>query len=359
MLDCRVPSALLLAAAFTLSACSRGNAPVANGTVPAREAGAATASPAGAGDSVVAEVGGAPILASELDAKTSSRLARLRQEEYEIRRQALDELIAERLLSAEAARRGISRDELQRVEVEARTKPAADSEVETLYEQNKVRFAGELKEVALARIREILAQRAGAERQQSYLQELRAKARVVVRLEAPRTRVVLPADAPTTGPASAAVTIVEFTDYQCPFCHRAQAVLDQLLTRYKGRVRLVHLAFPLEGHPGAVPAAKAARCAAEQGKFREYHHGLMTAPGLLDDADLKARAAKVGLKAAEFGSCLASDRHEAAIRASFEQGAALGVSGTPAYFINGRMLSGARPYEDFAQVIDAELEAAR
>ena len=180
---------------------------------------------------------------------------------------------------------------------------------------------------------------------------------MAVRLEAPRTRVDLPADAPSTGPASAPVTIVEFTDYQCPFCHRAQTVMDQILARYKGRVRLVHLAFPLEGHPGAVPAAKAARCAGEQGKFREYHHGLMTAPGLLDDADLKARAAKLGLKAAEFGSCLASDRHEAAIRASFEQGVSLGVSGTPAYFVNGRMLSGARPYEEFAQVIDAELGA--
>jgi protein-disulfide isomerase len=133
--------------------------------------------------------------------------------------------------------------------------------------------------------------------------------------------------------------------------------MDQVLSRYEGKVRLVHLAFPLEGHPGAVPAARAARCAGDQGKFREYHHGLMTTPGLLDDADLKGRAAKLGLKAAEFGSCLASGRHLAAIHASFEQGVSLGVSGTPAYFVNGRMLTGARSYEEFSQVIDAELSA--
>jgi protein-disulfide isomerase len=354
MLDRRVSSALLLAAASTLAACSRGKAPAApaaSGAAAARP----SASPTASGVGVVAEVNGSPIFVSELDAKASSRLVRLRQEEYEIRRQTLDELVAERLLDAQAAKGGMSRDELLRREVDLKTPAETTSAVEALYEQNKARFSGQPKEQALARIREVLGLRAKAERHEAYVQELRAKARVAVRLEAPRTRVDLPADAPSTGPASAAVTIVEFADYQCPFCHRAQAVMDRLLSRYAGKVRLVHLAFPLEGHPGAFPAAQASRCAGEQGKFWEYHHGLMTAPGLLDDADLKARAAKLGLEAAEFGSCLASGRHDAAIRAAFEQGESLGVSGTPAYFVNGRMLTGARPYEEFAQVIDAEL----
>jgi protein-disulfide isomerase len=357
MLDHRVSPAPLPAAASPRAAGSRGAAPAANGPAPVAMSASATASATASGVGVVAEVNGTPILASELDSRTSSRLARLRQEEYEIRQQALDELIAERLLGAEAGKRGISRDELLRLEVDARTPKVASSEVEGLYEQNKTRFASEPKDVALARIREILGQRANGERRQAYLQELRAKARVAVRLEVPRTRVDLPADAPSIGPASAAVTIVEFTDYQCPYCHRAQSVMDEILARYKGKVRLVHLSFPLEGHPGALPAAKAARCAGEQGKFQEYHHGLMTDSGVLDDADLKARAAKLGLKAADFDACLASNRYEAVIRASFEQGASLGVSGTPAYFVNGRLLSGARPYEEFARVIDAELGA--
>jgi protein-disulfide isomerase len=113
--------------------------------------------------------------------------------------------------------------------------------------------------------------------------------------------------------------------------------------------------FPLDGHPEAVPAARAARCAGEQGKFWEYHRSLMTAPGSLDDADLKRRAASLQLSAAPFESCLASDRHDAAIQASLAQGEGLGVTGTPAYFINGRMLSGARPLESFTEVIDGEL----
>ena len=148
---------------------------------------------------------------------------------------------------------------------------------------------------------------------------------------------------------------MEFTDYQCPYCHRAQGVIDQVLARYPGKVRLVHMEFPLDGHPEAVPAARAARCAGEQGKFWEFHRSLMTAPGRLDAADLKGRAASLQLSPGPFESCLASDRHDAAIQASLAQGEGLGVTGTPAYFINGRMLSGARPLESFIEVIDAEL----
>jgi protein-disulfide isomerase len=131
--------------------------------------------------------------------------------------------------------------------------------------------------------------------------------------------------------------------------------MDEILGRYSGKVRLVHLDFPLDGHPGAFPAARAACCAAEQGRFWEYHRNLMTAPGSFDAADLAARASALGLDVGPFGACVASSRHDSAIRASLREGQELGVNGTPAYFINGRMLSGARPLESFAELIDAEL----
>ena len=338
---------LLLATPLALPGCSSPGAPGAS---------AGTSSPPTvSGGGVVAEVNGAPILASELEAKVSPRLARLRHEEYEIRRQALDELVAERLLAAEAAKRGLSQEELLRQEVAAKAPALPESQVETIYEQNRERFAGQPRADSLARIREIVGGRAQAERRAAYEKELRDRARVAVRLPAPRTAVEIPAGAPTTGPANAPVTIVEFTDYQCPYCHRAQGVIDQVLSRYPGKVRFVHLDFPLDGHPGAIPAARAARCAGEQGRFWEYHRDLMTAPGSLDDADLKRRAGALRLDAGKFASCLSSERHEAAIRASLEQGTGLGVTGTPAYFVNGRMISGARPLESFTEIIDAEL----
>jgi protein-disulfide isomerase len=343
---------LLGAAGVALAACSG---------VPAGPPGSAAPSPAAAapvtGAGVVAEVEGTPILAAELDQAAASRLARLRQEEYDIRREALDELIWERLVRAEAAKQGVSPEELVRREVEDKAKGPSDAEVDVVYRDNRARFGGASREDAVARIRQVLGQRAQQERRAEWEKQLRAKARVAVRLEPPRVKVDIPAGSPATGPETAPVTIVEFTDYQCPYCHRAQAVIDEVMARYRDKVRLVHLDFPLEGHPGAIPAARAARCAGEQGRFWDYHRSLMTAPGPLDDADLKRRAAGLGLRDGDFAACVSSPRHDEAIRASFDHGSSLGVSGTPAYFVNGRLISGARPVEAFAELIEAELAA--
>ncbi len=220
---------------------------------------------AATGTGVVAEVNGGPILASELEQRAANRLIRVRQDEYEIRSQVLDELIAERLVAAEAQKRGVSAEELLKQEVDAKAKAPAPAYVEQIYEQNKARFGTTPRDEALARIREILGERAVSERRAAFEKELRGKAKVAVRLDAPRATVAIPAGAPATGPATAPVTIVEFTDYQCPYCHRAQAVIDEVLQRYAGKVRFVHLDFPLDGHPEAVPAARAARCAGRAG----------------------------------------------------------------------------------------------
>jgi protein-disulfide isomerase len=307
------------------------------------------------GTGVVAEVNGGPILASELDQRAANKLRSVRQEEYEIRIQVLDELIAERLVAAEAQKRGVTAEELLKQEVDAKTGVPDPAYVEQIYEQNKQRFGAAPRDEALARIRGILSGRAISERRAAFEKDLRGKATVAVRLEAPRANVAIPAGAPSTGPATAPVTIVEFTDYQCPYCHRAQAVIEEVLQRYSGKLRFVHLDFPLDGHAEAMPAARAARCAGEQGRFWEYHRSMMSRPGPLDTADLRDRAAQLKLDAGKFDPCLASDRHDGAIRAELRQGSELGVTGTPAYFVNGRMLSGSRPLESFVELIDAEL----
>ena len=228
-------------------------------------------------------------------------------------------------------------------EIDKKITPPDEAQIEAIYEQNKLRFGSATKKEAIVRIREVLTQRAIADRRTLYEKELRGAAKVAVRLEPPRAQVAIPAKAPATGPAQAPVTIVEFTDYQCPYCHQAQMTIDEVLSRYEGKVRLVHLDFPLDFHSEAVPAARAARCAGEQGKFWEYHHSLMTQNGSLQPDDLKDRAAKLRLSERAFGSCLSSDRHDASIQAELKQGTDLGVTGTPAYFVNGRMLSGAHP----------------
>ncbi|HEY8231772.1 MAG TPA: thioredoxin domain-containing protein [Vicinamibacteria bacterium] len=343
----KLRAVLAVVAPLALAACSRPGGSAAPGP--------SSASKPATGTGVVAEVNGGPILASELEQRVGSRLTRLKQEEYEIRRQVLDEMIGERLVAAQAQKSGLSAEALLQREVDAKVKLPSETEIRGIYEQNKFRFGSAPRDEAIAKIREILSERAVSERRAAYEKELRSAARVAVRLEPPRAAVAIPAGAPATGPGTAKVTIVEFTDYQCPYCHRAQSVIDEVLQRYSGKVRFVHLDYPLEGHAEAVPAARAARCAGEQGKFWEYHRSLMARPGSLDPADLKGRAATLELDGGRFSSCLASTKFDEAIQSELRHGSELGVTGTPAYFVNGRLLSGARPVESFVEVIEDEL----
>jgi protein-disulfide isomerase len=326
---------------------------------PAADAARPAATSAPPSREVVAEVEGVPVTAADLDERIGNRLVRLRQEEYEIRRQALDEIVYDRLLEKEAKKRGVSVKDLVQDEVD-RQVPEPDAKVvETIYTQNQARFGAKPREAVLGEIRSALKNQARQQRQVAFAKSLREKSAVKVALEPPRATVPVPASAPTLGPDGAPVTIVQFVDYQCPFCHRAQSTIDQILSRYPGKVQLVHRDFPLDGHPQAMPAARASRCAGEQGKFWDYHRSLMTVKGPMDDADLKSRAAGLKLDPAAFSSCLASDRFDSTIRAAFDEGTRAGVNSTPSYFVNGRMMTGALPFEEFREVVDSELERSR
>ena len=326
-----------------------------------RSRGAVSSPPAArSGDAgeVVAEVDGTPITRAELDKKAADALLALRQQEHETLRRALDDMIAERLIEKEAASRKVSREALLESEIEDRVPEPDPARLNTVYEQNKHRFGGKTREQMAPDIARAIRQQDLNARRQAWNAELRGKAKVRIALDPPRAQVAIPAGSPTLGPATAPVTIVEFSDYQCPYCRRAQDTVEQVLAQYKDKVRFVHRDFPLDNHTQAVPAARAARCAGEQGKFWEFHRGLLNAPGDFSDQDFKGRAAALGLDAARFDTCFQSKHHDEAIRASVEDGARIGVTGTPAFFINGRMLFGARPIEQFREVIDAELAAA-
>jgi protein-disulfide isomerase len=321
---------------------------------------ARAATPAAAATaSIVAQGKGISISAAELDKAAEGKLSRLRQQEYEVKKDVLDQMIGDALLAQEAKARGIAVDDLVKKEVEDKVAAPTKEAVDTLYEQYKAQLRGQTREQAGPQIEKFLREREVGLRREAFRRELVDKAGVKVALEAPRTDVPVPASAPSMGPANAPVTIVAFTDYQCPYCHRAQNTMDQLLTQYSGKVRLVHRDFPLDGHPQAFPAARAAWCAGEQGKFWEYYKSLMSVSGDMAEADLLGRAEGLKLDTAAFKTCAASDRHDAAIREGADAGAKLGVTGTPGYFINGRMLTGAQPIEQFQQVIDAELSRGR
>lgn len=161
---------------------------------------------------------------------------------------------------------------------------------------------------------------------------------------------------PSVGPSSAKVVLIEFSDFQCPFCLRAQPTVEQLLSTYGDRIRFVYRHYPLPNHPNARPAAEASVCAGEQGKFWPYHDKLFANPSKLADADLKKGAADLGLDASRFNACVDSHKYKSEVDADIRAGEEAGVNGTPAFFVNGRMISGAQPFEVFKRVIEEELE---
>lgn len=338
------PLAIAALCAMALPACQAKPTPPAPST---------KAQPA---SEVAATLDGAPISLAELDERAQNGLVRVRQQEYDLRKEALDDLISERLLEKEAKSRGIGVEQLLKDEVE-RQIPAPDpAQVAQVYQQNRARFGDRPRAEVEAEIARAILDRARAGYREAFANKLREGVRVAVSLEPPRAAVVSPTSAPTLGPEDAPVRIVGFADFQCPYCQRAQSVIDQVMKAYGGRVQFVHRDFPLEGHPQAFVAARAARCAGEQGRYWEYHRSLMMDRGDMSEADLRQRATGLKLSLPPFNACLGSDRHDVAIKEGLEAGSRLGVNSTPTFFVNGQMIVGARPFEDFKDVIEAELK---
>jgi protein-disulfide isomerase len=304
---------------------------------------------------VLAEIDGQPITREEVDARIRGRLVALRQQEYELRRQAIEQIVDERIFAREAARRGLSRAELLEREVEAQIPRPSAEEVKTFFEANVATMRGRSLDQVRGAIEQTLRDDARKARTAELRLELEGEARVRVLLEPVRHEVPIPASAPSVGPEDAPVTIVQFTDYQCPYCRQAHPTVDRLRQEYAGRVRLVFRDFPLDSHERALAASKAVRCAAEQGHFWSYHSGLFETPSDYSDDDFRRRAVDLGIDREAFDSCRASPRHDGSIESAMADGQRLGVTGTPVYFVNGQMLVGAPPLERFRRIIDAEL----
>lgn len=310
------------------------------------------------GSAVVATVNGTPITERELRAGAGSALARLEAEVYDLKRRQLDAMIAERLMAAEASRRGVSPEALEAEEITAKVAPVTEDELTAFIEANRGRIRGDADGLR-PQIRDFLATRKLDERRDVFVEGLRAGADVSVSLAPPEVfRAELDLEgAPVRGAVDAPVTIVEFSDFHCPFCRSVQPTLTQLLARYEGRVRLVYKHLPLDAlHPQARQASRASWCAAQQDRFWEFHDAIY-ASGSNDasDAAMEGVATRVGLDVSAFRECLAGSDAARAVDRDATQGEALGLTGTPGFFINGRQLSGAQPLEAFVQVIEEEL----
>jgi protein-disulfide isomerase len=304
----------------------------------------------------VATVAGQAIYEADLQARLAGRMRELRNQEYQIKTQVLEALINQKLTEIEAAKKGIAADELVRQEVDSKIADPTDGEVEAYYLGQKDRLKRSF-EVVKAQLRQNLKQVRIQEARQAFFKALRAKADVTILLRPPRTEVAYD-PARVRGNPQAPITIVEFSDFQCPFCQRADGTVKELLSKYKGRVKLAYRDFPLSQiHSRAQEAAEASRCAAEQGKFWEYHDLLFSQFGKLDRPTLVEHARSLKLDAKSFEDCLSSGKHSSEVERDQQEGTEAGVNGTPAFFINGVFLSGAQPAAAFEKIIDEELAA--
>jgi len=306
-------------------------------------------------------IGDETVTVSELDAWIKEQLFQQETQNgnaaklHEVRAQGAENMIAQRLLEEEAQKLGQDVDSLLEAEARKRTS-VSDEEVQRFYDEHKASFGERPMEEVKTQIRDHLERRRAPEAAREYVDSLREQSNVAVLLERPRTPVE--AIGPAKGPADAPVTIVEFSDYQCPFCRRAEPTVQEVLSRYEGKVRFVFRHFPLDRiHPQARAASEAAACADQQGKFWEYHEALFAENAALDRAGLDAIAEKTGLDTGAFEVCMDEGRTKDLVQKDLEAGTEAGVSGTPAFFINGIPLRGALPAADFERVIDEELAA--
>jgi protein-disulfide isomerase len=332
-----------LAATATVLACSSLPAQQVTGAEPA------------------ARIGSRTITTKELDdrwrADNASEHAEIAQKLYDGRRAALEAILADMLIGEAAKAKGLSPEAYEEAELTQRAKPVTDADVVAFYQANANQMQGRSLEVMIPAINRYLNDQARTTARGLLLADLRKTApAVTVLFEAPRQEVAIDANDPSLGSTSAPVTLIEFSDFQCPFCQRVSPTLKQVRATYGDKVRIVWKDFPLtQIHPQAFKAGEAAHCAGEQGKFWEFHDRMFANQQALQPADLKASAAALGLDSAKFDACLDTSKYAERVRNGVAEGSRLGVNSTPTIYVNGRLLSGAQPFEVFKSVIDEEL----
>ena len=346
---------LLAAALAVLCACpSNANKPAA--AAPAAAAKTSATDPA----AQVAVLDGQPITYGELEKEIGSKVrqaeAEFKTKVYDLQRESLENLITKRLVEAEAKKTGKKDAEEWFKDYFTNTPAPTDAEVKAFYAENQAQMSGKSFEEMKARIAPFLKQQKAKEGIGKVLEGLKQAHGVKVSLTAPDLpRIEVEAKGPVKGATAAKVTIITFSDFQCPYCSRVNPTLEKVMKDYDGKVKMVFRNFPLDFHPMAEKAAEAGACAADQGKFWEMHDKMFGNQAKLTVDDLKASAKGLGLDVAKFDKCLDSGEKKPLVDADQKAGSEAGVQGTPAFFVNGVFINGAQPYESFKDAIEREL----
>jgi len=305
-------------------------------------------------DTVLASVNGAEITLKQVDDSIAIRILPLQQQLYAIRKAALENLLASKILENEAKARGISIDELRRQLTQGEIN-VTRAQVEAAYTRNASFFASMSQDEARERLRLDLENQARMKHYRTGLEALRKKWSVNVNFAAPQFALELDDGvSPAKGSTKPAVTIVEFSDFECPFCSEVQTTLKQVMQSYGKDVRLVFKHMPLEGHRNSLPAARAAYCAAEQDRFWQFHDALFASRNL-SPAVFDEIAVNLGLGLPKFQACLNSEHSRIAVIKDIETARLFRIESTPSFIVNGKLIKGAISFADFQTIIEREL----
>ena len=308
---------------------------------------------------IVARFAGQEIKLSEVDALIADSLCQAKLEYdkkvNELRQELVDELLTKRLLEMEAKKQKKSGiEELLASQLAKSVKAPTEAMMKAEYDRVKDRLEGVSYDAVKGKIEEFLTQQQQQKATLAYIEQLKTLNNVSTHL--PVYRVDVKTDGPSKGPKNAKVVILEFADYECPYCVRGNDTLNELLKKYPNDVRVVFKDFPLDFHQNAVPAAIAVRCAGAQNKYWELHAKMFENHDSLSTEKINELATSVGVDMKVFGVCLNDPKHAAGVVADQEEGAGYGVEGTPAFFVNGIPLSGAQPLSAFAEIVEKELK---
>jgi len=307
---------------------------------------------------ILATVDGKGITSGDVEDALQPLIFSVQEQIYNLRKNELELKINNLLLEQEAQKRKITSRALLETEVTLKIKKVSETDARGFYEQNKDKIGGEY-----AQLKDQLVQYLQAREQRtaesSFASALRQAASIQVFLPAPEAPVYAIAtdDQPSKGDAAAPVTIVEFTDYQCPSCAGTQPIIEQLLKEYANKLRLVMCDFPLAKHQNAFKAAEAAEAAREQGKYWDYIAILFNSQSALGIDKLKEYASKLGLDRQKFDQALDSGKFAEKVRRDLQDGLKIGINSTPTIFVNGKRIQ-ERSYESLKAAVENALKTA-
>ncbi len=311
-------------------------------------------------EAVLATVGDRQITERQVDQEILQRILRSvdTSKLYEWRKDAVNDMVNDYLIGDAAKKAGMTPDQFVQHEIDASgSGKVTEADARKYYDKHKTQIQAETSrpfDQIKGQLIAALQKQQDVERREQLMAKLKAQEPVKILLVQPRVKVESSGN-PSAGGKDAPVTIVEFSDFQCPFCRAAETAVKTVKDKYGDKIRLVYLDFPLGMHAHAMDAARAGRCAGEQGKFWELHDAMFADQSKLAPADLKADAKRLGLDTKAFDTCFDANKYDASIHKNMSQGQALGVTATPTFFVNGRQILGAQPAEQFEQIIDEEL----